>query len=54
MIASPPRSVDIVARPNGDVILLPAMWPVRLTPEERRAFAAELLAFDENDPLTCE
>lgn len=54
MISSPPRIVDIVARPNGDVILLPAMWPVRLTPDDRRALAAQLLAFDENAPLACE
>jgi hypothetical protein len=30
-------------------MLLPAMWPVRLTPEERRKLAADLLAFDEEE-----
>jgi hypothetical protein len=39
--------VDIVRCPNGDVLLLPALWPVRLTPIQRRAFAAALLAVDE-------
>lgn len=35
--------------PNGDVLLLPALWPVRLTPPERRALAAELLAYDQEE-----
>ncbi|WP_433259291.1 hypothetical protein ACQPYK_49755 (plasmid) [Streptosporangium sp. CA-135522] len=47
LLDSPPSPVDIVRCPNGDVLLLPAMWPVRLTPEERRAFAADLLAEDQ-------
>lgn len=45
MIPNPPAyPVDIVRCPNGDVLLLPALWPVRLTPDERRQFAADLLA----------
>ncbi|MER7212468.1 hypothetical protein ABT340_35895 [Streptosporangium sp. NPDC000239] len=32
---------------EDDVMLLPAMWPVRLTPDERRALARELLDLDE-------
>ena len=47
VISSPPRPVTIVPRPDGDVMLLPAMWPVMLTPEERRQLAADLLALDE-------
>lgn len=35
--------------PNGDVLLLPALWPVRLTPAERRQLAADLLDFDEDN-----
>lgn len=28
-------------------MLLPALWPVRLTPEQRRTLAADLLELDE-------
>jgi hypothetical protein len=30
-------------------MLLPALWPVRLTPDERRQLAADLLAFDDEE-----
>ncbi|MFC3986808.1 hypothetical protein [Streptosporangium jomthongense] len=44
-----PRPLDIVPILDGDdVMLLPAMWPVRLTPDERRAFAQALLDLDEH------
>lgn len=46
---SPPPSSPVVVLPcprSGDVLLLPAVWPVRLGSAERRALAAELLAFD--------
>lgn len=50
MISSPPRQPVIIAPcPNGDVLLLPALWPVRLTPAERRQLAADLLALDETE-----
>ena len=29
--------------PDGDVLLLPAIWPVRLTPEQQQALAQDLL-----------
>lgn len=45
MVTSPPP-VNIVPCAGGDVMLLPAMWPVRLTPEQRRRLASDLLAFD--------
>jgi hypothetical protein len=35
--------------PGGDVLLLPAMWPVRLTPVARRELAAQLLAYDDQE-----
>lgn len=44
MIASPPLPIDLVPMPNGDVMLLPAVWPVRLTPEQRKQLAELLLA----------
>lgn len=49
VIASPPRPipVDIVTLTDGDILLLPALWPVRLTPDQRRAFAQILLGLDE-------
>ncbi|WP_269433610.1 hypothetical protein [Nonomuraea sp. SBT364] len=28
---------------NGDVLMLPAVWPVRLTPEQRRQLVERLL-----------
>jgi hypothetical protein len=48
VIASPSRPVTVMSCPNGDVMLLPALWPVRLTPDERRDLAKELLAYDED------
>ncbi|MEV4096952.1 hypothetical protein [Streptosporangium saharense] len=48
MIATPPRQIDIVPiLDEDDVMLLPAMWPVRLTPDQRRAFAQALLDLDD-------
>lgn len=44
MISSPPLPVDILTLPNGDVLLLPAVWPVRLTPEQQRQLGELLLA----------
>jgi hypothetical protein len=32
--------------PNGDLLMLPAVWPVRLTPEQRRQLVERLLAAD--------
>ncbi|MFD1938191.1 MULTISPECIES: hypothetical protein [Nonomuraea] len=32
--------------PNGDVLVLPAVWPVRLTPEQRKQLGVLLLAGD--------
>lgn len=46
MIASPSFPVDVVDMPNGDVMLLPAVWPVRLTPEQRRLLGELLLGPD--------
>jgi hypothetical protein len=37
--------VDVVALPNGDVLLMPAVWPVRLTAEQRETLR-EMLADD--------
>ncbi len=50
VISSPPFPVDVLTCPNGDVMLLPAVWPVRLTPAERRRLAGQLLAFDDDTP----
>ncbi|MFI6296827.1 hypothetical protein ACIBEJ_34920 [Nonomuraea sp. NPDC050790] len=47
MVIAPPHPVTVVPCADGDVLLLPAMWPVRLTPDDRRALAHELLAFDD-------
>ncbi|MER7126763.1 hypothetical protein [Micrococcus luteus] len=48
MIASPPRSpVDIAPLADGDILLLPALWPVKLTPTQRRELAQALLDLDE-------
>ncbi|MEU6725519.1 hypothetical protein ABZ917_17570 [Nonomuraea wenchangensis] len=46
LVDTPAHPVTIVPCPNGDILLLPAMWPVRLTPDERRELAADLLAVD--------
>ncbi|MBE1565291.1 hypothetical protein [Nonomuraea africana] len=32
--------------PNGDVLVLPAVWPVRLNPEQRRQLGELLLNSD--------
>jgi hypothetical protein len=40
---SPPFPVNLVDMSNGDVLMLPAMWPVRLTPEQRRQLVERLL-----------
>ncbi|MGV9307043.1 MULTISPECIES: hypothetical protein [unclassified Nonomuraea] len=39
MIAPPAFPLDLVAMPNGDVLVLPAVWPVRLTPEQQHQLA---------------
>lgn len=41
--------VDVVALPGGDVLLLPAVWPVRLTAEQRETLR-EMLADDTPSP----
>ncbi|GAA2697815.1 hypothetical protein [Nonomuraea recticatena] len=46
MISSPSLPLDLVALPNGDVLVLPAVWPVRLTPEQRRQLGELLLDSD--------
>ncbi|GAA2365803.1 hypothetical protein GCM10010404_20320 [Nonomuraea africana] len=46
MISSPALPLDIVAMPNGDVLVLPAVWPVRLNPEQRRQLGELLLNSD--------
>ena len=43
VISCPPLPVDIVDMPNGDVLILPAVWPVRLTPEQQKALGERLL-----------
>ncbi|MEV4838512.1 hypothetical protein AB0K05_28680 [Nonomuraea sp. NPDC049486] len=35
MISSPSFPVEFVGLSNGDVLMLPAVWPVRLTPEQQ-------------------
>jgi hypothetical protein len=42
VISSPSFPVELVGLPNGDVLMLPAVWPVRLTPEQRRQLAERL------------
>ncbi|MFI6594966.1 hypothetical protein ACIBHX_01890 [Nonomuraea sp. NPDC050536] len=46
MISSPPFPVDLIDMPDGDVMLLPAVWPVRLTPEQRVRLGEMLLRSD--------
>ncbi len=46
MISSPPFPVDLVEMSNGDLLMLPAVWPVRLTPEQQRQLVERLLAAD--------
>ncbi len=54
MISSPPKlPVDVMRLPGGDVLLLPALWPVRLTPEQRVQFALALLGEEYADPAGC-
>lgn len=48
MLSSPAAPVTVVpCIGSDDVMLLPALWPVRLSPEARRELAAQLLAMDE-------
>ncbi|MFC6678459.1 hypothetical protein ACFQE7_21190 [Nonomuraea ferruginea] len=35
VISSPSFPVEFVGLSNGDVLMLPAVWPVRLTPEQQ-------------------
>ncbi|MEU4579419.1 hypothetical protein ACBI99_13910 [Nonomuraea sp. ATR24] len=35
--------MNLVGMSNGDVLMLPAVWPVRLTPEQRRQLVERLL-----------
>ncbi len=52
MISSPLRlPVDVMPMPNGDVLLLPALWPVRLTRDQQHALGRLLLG--EECPDTC-
>ncbi|MEV4246980.1 hypothetical protein AB0J63_26650 [Streptosporangium canum] len=44
MISSPPFPVDLAWLDSGEVLVLPAVWPVRLDAEQRRRFAERLLA----------
>lgn len=49
---SPPPSLPVTLLPcprSGDVLLLPAVWPVRLDPAQRRQLALRLLALDGQD-----
>jgi len=43
MIAAPAHPVTVWRLPDGDVLLLPAIWPVRLNPEQQQALAQDLL-----------
>ncbi|MFG1941625.1 hypothetical protein [Nonomuraea sp. NPDC048826] len=42
MISSPSFPVEIVGLSNGDVLMLPAVWPVRLTPDQQRQLVTRL------------
>ncbi len=54
MIASPPTlPVTVMRLPGGDVLLLPALWPVRLTPQQRVQLARELLGEECADLTGC-
>ncbi|MEU9886972.1 hypothetical protein [Sphaerisporangium sp. NPDC051011] len=54
MPPSPPKPpVDVLRLNNGDVFLLPALWPVRLTPEQRVQFARVLLGEECPDAAGC-
>ncbi|WP_202637926.1 hypothetical protein [Bailinhaonella thermotolerans] len=44
MVESPPFPVDLVRLPGGDVMMLPAVWPVRLTPLQQLELADRLRA----------
>lgn len=44
VISSPSFPVELVGLRNGDVLMLPAVWPVRLTPEQQRQLVERLLA----------
>jgi hypothetical protein len=48
MAASPSLPCDVLPCPGGDVIIVPrGQLTIRLTPEQRRALAADLLELDE-------
>ncbi|WP_179155008.1 hypothetical protein [Microbispora sp. GKU 823] len=49
MLPSPAPVTVVPCLSSDDVLLLPGHWPVRLTPEERRELAAQLLAYDQED-----
>lgn len=42
VLLSPSFPVQLVTLPNGDVLMLPAVWPVRLTPEQQRQLVERL------------
>ncbi|WP_157253185.1 hypothetical protein [Nonomuraea typhae] len=49
VVITPPESITIVpCLDSPDVLLLPAVWPVRLDPIGRRRFAHRLLALDDD------
>jgi hypothetical protein len=52
VISCPALPVDVLDLPNGDTLLLPAVWPVRLTPEQRQHLAAILAGRNPRADLT--
>lgn len=52
VISCPALPVDVIDLPNGDTLLLPAVWPVRLTPEQRQRLAAILAGRNPRADLT--
>ncbi|MET8985863.1 hypothetical protein ABZW49_10480 [Nonomuraea wenchangensis] len=42
MNGNPKYPLDVFHMPNGDVLLLPAVWPVRLTPQQRKELCEQL------------
>ncbi|HEY9375019.1 hypothetical protein [Streptomyces sp.] len=50
MTASPPLPCDVLRCLGGDVIIVPrGQLTIRLSPEQRRALAADLLGLDEEN-----
>ncbi|MDA0638377.1 hypothetical protein OUY22_33645 [Nonomuraea sp. MCN248] len=49
MIPSPSFPVQLVGLANGDVLMLPAVWPVRLTPNQRRQLVERLQESADDD-----